>query len=192
MAGKPAGAGKSSIDLVDWQQTLALMNVSRGDHVLDLACGLGRYSLALAECVGECGKIHAVDLWSDGLKQLEEQARVGQIHWLETYLADISGQLPISDNCIDGSLLATALHDIPETKRTAVMAEVFRVLKPGGLLTVIEFKSELSGPPGPQAQIRISALDIGRLAAPAGFKSGPIETIGPYVYLCQFSKPVCP
>ncbi len=190
MADKPAGAGKSSIDLVDWDQTVQLLSLKKGDHFLDLACGFGRYSLAAADLVGATGKIHALDLWAEGLTELQDQARTRDIHWIKTYCADISERLPLVNEGLDSGLLATALHDIPADKRLTVFSEVFRVLKPGGLLTVIEFKQQLSGPPGPPAQMRISSDDINALASPLGFEPGPVTEVGPYVYLCQFRKPV--
>jgi ubiquinone/menaquinone biosynthesis C-methylase UbiE len=190
MTDKPAGAGKSSIDLVDWEHTVQLLSLESGDHFLDLACGLGRYSLAVADLVGATGRVHAVDLWAEGLIQLQDQARTQDIHWIKTYSADISECLPFADGAVDSCLIATALHDIPAHKRCTVVAEVFRVLKPGGLMTVIEFKQQLSGPPGPPADIRISVEDIEALAAPIGFKFGAVADVGAYVYLCQFRKSV--
>ena len=190
MTSKPAGAGKSSIDLVDWNKTVQLINLKDGCHFLDLACGFGHYSIAFADQIGRKGKISAVDLWAEGLMQLQGQAQGRNISWIETHLADISDRIPVPDASVDVGLLATALHDIPEASRSAVVKEIYRVLKPDGVLNIIEFKKELSGPPGPPAHVRIGPEDIEALVAPLGFATGTSAQIGPCVYLCQFCKPV--
>lgn len=188
MAMKPVGAGKSSIDLVDWAQTLNLLNLTSGQCFLDLACGSGRYSLALAEEVGCRGKIYAVDLWEEGLKQLQAEAQMKQVTWIKTCHTDIANGLLLAEATIDSGLLATALHDFAESVRGDVMKEVFRVLKPGGMFSVIEFKHELSGPPGPPLHVRISPDQVESLAVAAGFSKGHVTDIGPCVYMAQFCK----
>ncbi len=188
MTKKPAGAGKSSMDLVDWPQTEPLLKVAPASEFLDLACGFGRYSLALAEIVGPRGRIYAVDLWTEGLDQLREQAEKQGIGQIKTVHADISKELPIADGMVDNSLLATALHDVPAADRGAVFRQVHRVLKPGGLFNLIEFRKDLDGPPGPPAAVRLSAEELECLAVPAGFAKILAAEIGPCVYLVQFVK----
>jgi len=189
MSNKPAGAGKSSIDLVDWQQTAALLKIKPDSEFLDLACGFGRYSLALAEIIGPRGCIYAVDLWEEGLARLRDQVADRNIDHLRIIHGDIRRELPIAAGVIDNSLLATAFHDVPEGDRGSVLDQVYRVLKPGGLLNVIEFRKELEGPPGPPARIRVSAEDVAALAEPLGFVRTLVADIGPCVYLVQFVKP---
>ncbi len=189
MTHKPAGAGKSSIDLVDWQKVTQLIDVQSGHILLDLACGAGRYSLAFADHIGAQGKIYAVDLWEDGLTQLQLEAQERAIDWIETEVSDIRKAIPVSANSVDLGLLATALHDIPDQYRSDLAKEIFRVLKPGGVINIIEFKKELSGPPGPPPHIRISPEDIAEIFKPLGFEHKDTNDVGPYVLLSQFSKP---
>lgn len=188
MSNKPAGAGKSSIDLVDWPKTAALLKILPDSEFLDLACGFGRYSLALADIIGPQGSIYAIDLWEDGLSQLRDQAAARHIDHIQIIHGDIRNELPIASGVIDNCLLATAFHDVPEADRGAVLDQVFRVLKPGGLLNVIEFRKDLEGPPGPPSRIRISAEDVAGLAEPLGLARTLVADIGPCVYLAQFVK----
>jgi len=45
-----------------------LLNLQPGEHVLDLFCGLGNFSLPLARCVGETGQVIAVEGSEDMVK----------------------------------------------------------------------------------------------------------------------------
>ncbi len=55
MSDKPVAAGKSSFDLIDTEKAFALMAPMPGSKFLDLACGIGRYSMEIARKIGEKG-----------------------------------------------------------------------------------------------------------------------------------------
>ncbi len=67
---KPVGAGKSSFNLIDQELFFSELDLKAGITLVDVACGIGRYSQALAEIVGENGRIFAVDVWEEGIRTL--------------------------------------------------------------------------------------------------------------------------
>ena len=82
--------------------------------------------------------------------------------------------------------MATVLHDLVEVKtQHGALKEIARVLKPGGVLAIIEFvKAE--GPPGPPIDIRLTAEEVESIVSPYGFLKEYIKDVGPYNYLEGF------
>lgn len=186
--GKPPGAGKSSFDLIDVNQLFAALVFRPHLTVLDLGCGQGNYTLALAEAVGPEGLIYGVDLWKEGLAKLEEEAAIRGFHQVRPILADVSAPLPLETASVDLCLLATVLHDLVEAGNEAgALAETARLVKPGGTLAIVEFK-KIDGPPGPPRHIRLAPEDVEALVGPYGFQPHKVEEVGPYTYLMLFKK----
>jgi len=183
----PPGAGKSSYDLIDPATLWAELHLSPGITFLDLGCGQGNYALAAATAIGPAGVVYAVDLWNEGIASLQERvAREGRAN-LKPLVAG-AGQLPLDDRSVDVGFMATVLHDLVEAGTAAgALAEVARVLKPGGLLAIVEF-DKIDGPPGPPRHIRLDPSAVENLVAPYGFRRQKTVPTGPYNYLIIISK----
>jgi ubiquinone/menaquinone biosynthesis C-methylase UbiE len=185
---KPPGAGKSSFDLIDTNKFFAALVIKPHMRILDLACGQGNYTLALAEAVGPEGVVHAVDLWEEGLAKLREEAAIRGFQQVRPILADASGPLPLEAASIDLCLMATVLHDLVEAGTAAgALAEAARLVKAGGTLALVEFK-KIDGPPGPPLHIRLAPEEVNSLVEPYGFKKRQLEEVGSYTYLMLFQK----
>jgi len=181
---KPPGAGKSSYDLIDPGTLWAELNLPPGITFLDLGCGQGNYALAAADRVGPTGVVYAVDLWEEGIADLKERAARAN----HKPLVAPAGQVPIASLSVDVGFMATVLHDLVEAGTAAgALAEVARVLKPGGLLAIVEF-DKIDGPPGPPRHIRLDPAEVEALVAPYGFARQKTVKLGPYNYLITFVK----
>ena len=184
---KLPGVGKSSYDLIDPDALWAALNLPQGITVLDLGCGQGNYSLAIANLIGPAGVVYAVDLWEEGIASLKERAaREGRAN-LQPLVAP-AGRLPMESRSVDVAFMATVLHDLVEAGTEAgALAEVTRVLKPGGLFAIVEF-DKIDGPPGPPQHIRLDPAEVEALMAPYGFARQRTVKLGPYNYLMTFVK----
>ncbi len=184
---KPPGAGKSSYDLIDPGILWAKLDLPQGITFLDLGCGQGNYSLAAADRIGPYGVVYAVDLWEEGIAALKDRAaREGRANLKP--LAAPAGQVPLESGSVDVGLMATVLHDLVEAGTAAgALAEVTRVIKPGGVLAIVEF-DKIDGPPGPPRHIRLDPAEVEALVAPYGFARQQTVKLGPYNYLITFSK----
>ena len=184
----PHGAGKSSFDLIDPEKLFAALPLKAGDTVLDLGCGEGRYALPLARRLGAAGRLYAVDLWEEGLATLKEKAGKEGLTNLQTVHVDVSRPLPLDDGSVDLALMATVLHDLAEAGQAeGALAELSRLVKPGGRLAVLEF-NKVPGPPGPPLHIRLSPEEVAALLLPYGFLPGEIIPLSPHIYLEMFAK----
>jgi ubiquinone/menaquinone biosynthesis C-methylase UbiE len=189
MSQAPTGAGKSSFDLIDPDLLLRSMQLRPDMTVLDLGCGAGNYTLAIAQRLQESGRIIAIDLWQEGLASLRQSAQSIDTVAIEIHTADIRRKLPIGDDSVDLCLMATVLHDlVHESDDTTFLSEISRVLNPGGVLAVVEFKKQ-DGPPGPPKAIRLRLEEVSALLLKVGFIrfSGIVE-LGDHIYFAQFRQ----
>ncbi len=184
----PIAAGKSSFDLVDAAKVFAELGLRSDSVLLDVACGAGNYSLAAAEFIGETGRIHAVDLWAEGIATLRARARELALTRIRAAVADAAVRLPLADASADVALLATVLHDLAaEGTATGALREVARVLKPGGHLVVIEF-DKVESEPGPPLAVRLSPGEVADIVLPCGFLEEHVLAVGPSTYLAKFLR----
>ncbi len=187
MTAHPVAAGKSSIGFVELERLFPLVLVDRPAVYLDLACGAGKYSLALAPRLAEGSLLHGLDLWEEGVTALRsEAARLGFPH-VSADVADLTKPLPVPDASVDVCLIATVLHDLIPAGREAVLGELQRVLAPEGAVVVIEFKP-LDHGPGPRREHRIAVADAEALFAPHGFVRDALADMGEYTYLARFVR----
>ena len=183
---KPIGAGKSSFELIDSTRLFRELNLKPGMTILDLACGKGAYSLAASERVGAGGSVYAVDLWEDGITQLKNEAVSKGIENINALVGDAGRHIPIEDGIIEVCLMSTVLHDFVQDGNVAgVLKETVRVLKPGGVLAINEFK-KLEGPPGPPIHVRLAPEDVEEVLKDFGFTTQKVIGIGDYNYLMLF------
>jgi ubiquinone/menaquinone biosynthesis C-methylase UbiE len=108
-----------------------LLELTASSRVLEIGCGSGRYALRLAEKIG-C-RITGLDVNSHGIRnanQLASQAGLTSIANFEE--CDVSGTLPFEAASVAAVFSNDVLCHIPG--RAAVLAEIYRVLKPGGRL----------------------------------------------------------
>lgn len=182
MTPPPIAAGKSSFDLVDVPRVFHEIGLATAGSFFDLACGVGRYSVAAAQAIKPGGIVYAVDLWSDGIAALRATIEAQGIANIEPILADVSKKLPLDDHSIDICLMATVLHDlVHDHTDQGTLAEVRRVVRPQGTLAVVEFKKTSDGP-GPPLPIRMAPEEVAALVAPYGFTRQALFDTGPHTY----------
>ena len=116
---------------------VALANVQPGDSVLDVAGGTGDLALAFAAQVGGGGHVVLTDI-------NEAMLRAGRDRLLDAGLvlntaACDAEHLPFATGTFDLASVAFGLRNM--THKEAALAEMCRVLRPGGRLLVLEFST---------------------------------------------------
>lgn len=110
--------------------------VHPGSKVLDVAGGTADISLLLAPVVGPTGNITVLDI-------NESMLRRGRDRLLDngnasvTYILADAESMPIADNSFDCTTIAFGIRNM--TNMDNALTECWRVLKPGGRLSVLEF-----------------------------------------------------
>jgi ubiquinone/menaquinone biosynthesis C-methylase UbiE len=178
---KPHGAGKSSFELIEAGKLFQVLALKPWFTVLDMGCGPGMYSIAMAKIIGDGGRVHAVDLWAEGVERLKERIERSRVKNISPIVADVSNTLPLPGESMDLILMATVLHDLKE----AGVQDGALLLKRHGTFAVVEFK-KVPGPPGPPVSIRLSPDDVAAMVEPFGFARKGLHEIGNYNYLITF------
>ena len=185
---KPTGAGKSSFGLIDAAKFFQALDLKNGITFLDVACGQGNYSLAVAEIIGPNGRVFALDLWEEGILSLRNEAAKKGIQHITSFVGDAGQHIPVDNDAVDVCLMATVLHDfVGDAIQQEVMQEIARVVKSNGILAIVEFYKK-EGPPGPPKPIRLSPQEVDKIASEYGFRQDRLTEIGPDNYLQIFIK----
>jgi SAM-dependent methyltransferase len=109
-----------------------------GATVLDMGCGTGRDCYLLSRLVGESGRVIGIDMTEEQLAVAKEHCdwhaeRYGyaqsNVEFKQGYMEDLAGA-GIADNSIDLVVSNCVINLSPDKEK--VLAEIFRVLKPGG------------------------------------------------------------
>ena len=143
-------------------------------EVGDLGCGTGRLSEVLAPLVR---RVVAVDGSTDMLDAA--RARLECHDNVEVRGGEIEA-LPLAAGELDAAILSLVLHHVPDPGRA--LAEVARVVRPGGRLLVVDMlphdRVEYQQQMG-HVWLGFSEAQIARLLTRAGFAEGRIRTLPP-------------
>lgn len=112
-----------------------VLNAIHGGRVLDVATGNGGFARTLAAGLADYDEIVGVDAGEAAIAAREETEQ-GDVRFLQM---DV-GRLDFADDSFDTVAMSAALHHLAEIP--AVMAEVKRVLRPGGCLILAEMHSD--------------------------------------------------
>jgi demethylmenaquinone methyltransferase / 2-methoxy-6-polyprenyl-1,4-benzoquinol methylase len=121
-----------------WKRfAIELSGVRKGQRVLDLAGGTGDLAVRLARMVGPDGEVVLADInaamLEHGRARLLDQGIAGNVRFVQAN----AECLPFPDNHFDCITIAFGLRNV--TDKDAALASMYRVLKPGGRLLVLEF-----------------------------------------------------
>jgi SAM-dependent methyltransferase len=117
--------------LTAWQQPTEWLNIPPGGIALDVGCGPGSVTASLARAAGPDGLALGVDISEPMLARAVRAEAGPQIGFLR---ADAQ-RLPLRDETVDGVVSIAVLQLIPDP--LAALAEMARVLRPGGRLAVM-------------------------------------------------------
>jgi ubiquinone/menaquinone biosynthesis C-methylase UbiE len=110
------------------------VGVKEGDVLLDFGCGKGHYTIPSAKLVGEEGRICALDEDGEVLDELMKIAKLESLKNIDPIKTSGELKIPLEDESVDVVLLYDVLHYMNERRR--IIDDVYRVMKPGGLLSV--------------------------------------------------------
>ena len=121
-----------------WKKfTLDLCNVRPGQQVLDVAAGTGDLSLAFAKKVGSHGLVVMTDINGSMLRNGRDRL-LDEGVFKNVQFAEANAEcLPFEDNSFDLVTIAFGLRNV--TDKDKALRSMFRVLKPGGQLVILEF-----------------------------------------------------
>jgi len=121
----------------------AIASLEEGQTVLDLGSGGGIDCFLAAKRVGARGRVIGVDMTPEMIDRARTNARRGGYTNVEFRLGEIEA-LPVADASVDVIISNCVLN--LSTDKPRVLAEAYRVLKPGGRIVVSDMVSDLPVP----------------------------------------------
>lgn len=177
----------------DPQGVVRELGIDSGMRVLDLCCGDGHFTAALATVVGPQGHVLAVDL--DGGLLAQAQARIeksglsGRVDWRVMDACD----LELAEAPLDAVFLANTFHGVPDKGRLAHAAR--EVLGAGGTFVIVNWHKKernetpvLGQPRGPRGDLRMTPEQTVDIVLPQGFTLHGVVDVGPYHYGAVFTR----
>jgi ubiquinone/menaquinone biosynthesis C-methylase UbiE len=164
---------------------IGALAVHTGETVAEVGAGTGYFSLPLSRAAGAAGKVHAIDGQSEMLALIKLKLEVAEFPNLELIHAEAE-QTGLSASGCDLFFLANLWHEIED--RAAVLLEAARVLKRGGRIGILDWRTDVepvAGPPLAHRSAPASALEEIRLA---GFEQLACAEVGRFSWLAQGKK----
>lgn len=170
------------------QENILQLGLREGMKIGDFGAGSGHYSRAAAAIVGHDGKVYAIDVQENVLKHLKLNSHVQHQAIIETVWGDIEklGGTHLRDATLDAVVLANTLFQIEN--RAGLLAEIRRVLKPGGKFMVIDWAGSYGGI-GPAPDKIVSEHDAEACFINSGFHKVKSFRAGAHHYGVIFTAP---
>lgn len=182
----------------DWWHTLwpnpdrvvRALCIGQGMTVVDLGCGDGYFTAAIARQVGE-GRVIGFDIDPVMLEQAQAACEgMSNCSWL---LGDAMALNHLLVAPADYVLIANTFHGVPD--KMALAREVAAALKPNGRFAIVnwyplqrEETTVLGQPRGPKTEMRMSPEQTRTMVEPAGFKLETRVELPPYHYGAIFIR----
>ncbi|WP_019672805.1 bifunctional demethylmenaquinone methyltransferase/2-methoxy-6-polyprenyl-1,4-benzoquinol methylase UbiE [Psychrobacter lutiphocae] len=128
-----------------WKRyAISLSGVRTGQHVLDIAGGTGDLAKVFSREVGSSGKVVLSDINAAMLDVGRERLINAGCNNVDFVLANAETLAPFEDNSFDLLTISFGLRNV--TDKDAALRAMYRVLKPGGRLLILEFSKPVFEP----------------------------------------------
>lgn len=143
-------------------------------RVIDFGCGYGHYTIGCALALEQTGEVFAVDCDTKALKWIKEKEQMYAIHNIKTIHTNGASTLDFPDNSIDVVLLYDVVHIQEKESKNSIapflFKEAYRVLKKDGILSTLNFSSDLKKMMIENEKKAMTVESIGREILETGFE----------------------
>jgi ubiquinone/menaquinone biosynthesis C-methylase UbiE len=161
------------------QRTANLARIQQGEQVLDVGCGTGTLAMEVQSRVGATGRVAGVD---PGAQQIARaRAKAARRNLPIEFQIGVIELLAFPDQTFDVVFSSLMMHHLPAPLKRQGVAEIARVLKPGGRLIIADFKRKQERQ-GQAARFHAggsSMQDLAALVKEAGFSQVETEEMRP-------------
>lgn len=166
------------LELFDPEKTLKQFGLKPGYKVLDVGTGAGFYLPYLSKMVGPEGKVYAIDSQPAAVEYAKNKVEKLCLQNVAVLQSE-ENKIPLPDQIIDFAYMAFVFHEL--TNPGEFLSELLRVVKPGGLIGIVEWKKE-DRDKGPPKEEVPSEWELGLALEDVGIKVGRMVDLGKYCY----------
>jgi len=120
------------------RMTITLARIRPGDHVLEVGCGTGDVAIAACAPAGPRGSVSGIDAGPEMIAVARAKAARAEVA-IDFRVEPIEA-LTYPDATFDIVLSSLMMHHLPDDLKRQGLAEIARVLKPGGRLLIVDVK----------------------------------------------------
>jgi demethylmenaquinone methyltransferase/2-methoxy-6-polyprenyl-1,4-benzoquinol methylase/phosphoethanolamine N-methyltransferase len=120
------------------RETIQRAAIAKGETILDVGCGTGTLTLLAKAETGESGKVYGIDAASEMIAVAQQKSHQQKLD--VDFQTGLIEALPFPDKTFDVVLSSMMAHHLPPDLKQRGLAEIYRVLKPGGRLVVVDIK----------------------------------------------------
>jgi ubiquinone/menaquinone biosynthesis C-methylase UbiE len=161
---------------------LGAMAVHSGQTIADVGAGTGYFSIPLALAVGTHGKIYPVDAEDEMLLLLRHKLDEAGISNVDLIHAEADNTGLAAGSC-DLLFAANVWHEFDD--RAAVLKEAARVLKVGGQIAILDWRTDAPPEPGPPVAHRLHSSNAVDALRSGGFQNIAVARVGLYSWLVR-------
>jgi ubiquinone/menaquinone biosynthesis C-methylase UbiE len=165
-------------------EILDLLGITEAISVADIGAGTGYFAIPLAERLTSGGRVYAVDVQPEMLAHLRDRLTPGAPIEMVHGSAAATG---LPDESQDIVFCANVWHEIDD--RDAALVEAERVLRRGGRIAIVDWRSDCAPPPGPPADHRVSGADVAAHLRGQGWRGIDLRPVGAYSHLVTALRP---
>ena len=120
----------------DAERVIRALEIDAGDSVAEIGAGSGALTIAIAQRVGPHGRVYTSELGENRVRDLRQAVERGHLPQV-TVIDGSATDTNLRDECCDAVFMRLVYHHFADP--AAMNASLFRSLKPGGRLAIIEF-----------------------------------------------------
>lgn len=120
------------------QSAVEIANIQANETVLDVGCGTGTLAIAAKKASHSSVVIHGSDAAPEMIDRARQKASEAGVDIEFSY--GLVENIQADDNSYDLVMNSLMVHHLPDELRDKAFAEIYRVLKPGGRLLVVDFE----------------------------------------------------
>jgi len=133
------------------KEFLTFSEIKEGQVVLDVGTGSGFAAALLARAIGVNGRVYSIDPSENALNKAFSKLKEEKLDRIVVLKKARVEELPFEDNFFDRVSSIMSFHHFSDS--VISLKEMYRVLKPGGILVIVDWTRETTVVPHPKEQL---------------------------------------